>query len=114
MSFFDSLKSGGWKRYIASLVTMVIPAVSAVPQLAPFATWLAGIAATFGAVGVAHAAASDNLQGLAPSNIASVIGILLMLAQQVPSLNWLIPILTALAGIFGGAAVAKGVVGTAK
>lgn len=101
---FDYLfNSLGLKRRIASFIQVVIAflAASGQPWATPAIQVLTWIAGAFGLVGVTHAAASGTVGKYSSASFSSIIGILLLIAQSVEKLNWLVPILQEIAAIFG-------------
>lgn len=104
-SIFQSL---GIKRYITALVGLFISVASAVPALAPLVVLLTKLSAALGIVGVTHGTASGTILTQLPATLASIVVILLAIAEQVPSLTPFVPVLKLILAALGGATVAKG------
>jgi hypothetical protein len=107
------LSSFGLKRYLASLINVVIAVLRTVPgTYSVLIPWLEYAAAALGGVGIVHSTATKTLGGINATNISAVISVLLIIAKMIPQLGFLMPILEALAAIFGTVAISKGITGS--
>lgn len=102
------LKSLGLKRYITALVGLFISVASTVPALAPLVILLTKLNAALGVVGVAHGAGAGTILANLPSTLASIVVVLLAIAQQIPQLAAFVPVLQLILAALGGATVTKG------
>lgn len=102
------LKSLGLKRYVTALVGLFISVASTVPALAPLVILLTKLNAALGVVGVTHGASAGTILANLPATLASIVVILLAIAEQVPSLTPFVPVLKLILAALGGATVAKG------
>ena len=101
-------KSTGLKRYIASLLTIIIPIIAGIPALAWTVPYLQAAAGGVGIAGLANATAVGNLKGINTANITSALAIILATATQIPALAPYLWIIQAVAALFGVASVAGG------
>lgn len=106
--------SWGLKRYLASLINMILVVLRTVPGTYSLVIpWLEYAAAALGGAGLVHSTATSKLGGvLNATNISAVISVLLIVAKTIPQLGFLMPVLEALAAIFGTVAVSKGIAGS--
>lgn len=102
MALFDS---SGLKRLIASALCAIIEVLRGIPGTAEIISVLEALAGAFGAVGLTHAAAAKTVTRKKLTGIASLIAILIIIAQYVPALQPYVPLLEKIAAILGSAGV---------
>jgi len=110
MSWFSSikkkiLKSKGFKRYITSLLGIVIAAAQFFPELQQYLPELMKWGGILGATSLAHAATGKTLGSYKTGSIAALLVTLLEVANMTTGLGFIVPILQTLVGVFGVGAV---------
>lgn len=112
------LKSVGYKRYATAILNMLIPVLAGIPGLSAIVPYLSYAAGGIGGLGLIHAASTQEptIPDVPPkaivnaTNLSAVLAVLIAGCQSIPSAQKYLPILEALAGLFGTAAVTKGIV----
>ena len=105
MGIFKSL---GIKRYVTALIGLLLSVASGVPSLAPVVVLLTKLNAALGVVGVAHATGAGTILAQVPATLASIVAVLVAVAQQVPQFAPYLPILQLILAALGGATLTKG------
>ncbi len=97
--------SSGLKRLIASALCAVIEVLRSIPGTGEIVAVLEALAGVFGVTGLAHAAVAKTVSQKKLAGVASLIAILIIIAQYVPALQPYVPLLEKIAAILGSAGV---------
>lgn len=113
------LESIGIKRYITAIINVVSTIMYLIPMAGPITAIVQAVGGILGGVGLTHAAIvktelskveatkSTLASILSPNNLSAIFAVLLAIAEAVPQFNVAVPVLQALAALFGITVVAK-------
>ena len=95
--------SFGLKRQLAAALLVIIVLLGTVPGMQDWSQALIPLAALLGAAGITHASLAGTVAGTPLAGLAALLAVLLFAAKWYPPMQPYVPLLEALAALFGSA-----------